>query len=212
MKGFLKHIFFLQNLPLLQLFLFVYLSWSLAFILWVILRCLVILGYLFVFKTWLQKLGGVPVYMVRLVHWRTFDTGSSLVAQMVKNPPSVSETGIQSLGWEDPLEKGMATHSNILAWRIPWTEDPGRLQSTWLQKLDPTEQLFFTWYQCFPIFPCGLIRLSAEKNRCTRSHKTVEARWREGWGSALLFNHLVYVSTWALFQDTHAQKPKGALL
>jgi len=55
--------------------------------------------------------------------------GASLVAQMVKNPPSVWETWVQSLSWEDPLEEGMATHSSILAWRIPWTEEPGRLQS-----------------------------------------------------------------------------------
>ena len=50
---------------------------------------------------------------------------SSLVAQMVKNPSAMQETQAQSLDWEDPLEKGMATHSHILAWRIPWTEDPG---------------------------------------------------------------------------------------
>ena len=54
-------------------------------------------------------------------------TRASLVAQKVKNPPAVQETQAQSLGWEDPLEKGMATHSRILAWRIPWTEEPGRL-------------------------------------------------------------------------------------
>ena len=46
---------------------------------------------------------------------------------MVKNPPAIRETGVQSLGWEDPPEKAMATHSSILAWRIPWTEEPGRL-------------------------------------------------------------------------------------
>ena len=46
---------------------------------------------------------------------------ASLVAQMVTNPPAMQETWIQSLGWEDPLEKGKATHSSILAWRIPWT-------------------------------------------------------------------------------------------
>ena len=46
---------------------------------------------------------------------------ASLVAQLVKNPPAVWETGVQSLGWEDPLEKGKATHSSILTWRIPWT-------------------------------------------------------------------------------------------
>ena len=51
-----------------------------------------------------------------------------LVAQMVKkkNPPSTWEIQVRSLGWEDPLEKGVATHSSILAWRIPWTEEPGR--------------------------------------------------------------------------------------
>jgi len=53
--------------------------------------------------------------------------GSSLVALMVKNPPAMQETRVRSLGQEDPLEKGMATHSSILAWRIPWTEETGRL-------------------------------------------------------------------------------------
>ena len=52
-----------------------------------------------------------------------------LVAQMVQNLLAMQETWVQSLGWEDPLEKGMATHCSILAWRIPWTEEPGRLQS-----------------------------------------------------------------------------------
>ena len=50
------------------------------------------------------------------------------MAQIVKNLPAMQETQVQSLVWEDPLEKGMATHSTILAWRIPWTEDLGRLQ------------------------------------------------------------------------------------
>ena len=54
---------------------------------------------------------------------------ASQVAQMLKNLPTVLETWVQSLGWEDPLEKEMATHSSILAWKIPWTEEPGRLQS-----------------------------------------------------------------------------------
>ena len=52
---------------------------------------------------------------------------ASLVAQMVKNPPAMLETWVHFLGWEDPLEKRMATHSSILAWRIPWTEEPGRV-------------------------------------------------------------------------------------
>ena len=55
------------------------------------------------------------------------------MAQMVRNLPTVKETCIQSLGWGDLLEKEMATHSSILAWRIPWTEEPGELQSMGLQ-------------------------------------------------------------------------------
>ena len=56
------------------------------------------------------------------------------MAQTVKNPPSMLETQIQSPGQEDPLEKGMATHSSMLAWSIPWTEEPGELQSMGLQR------------------------------------------------------------------------------
>ena len=55
-------------------------------------------------------------------------------AQRAKNPPAMQETQFRSLGWEDPLEKGVDTHSSILAWRIPWTEEPGGLQSIGLQK------------------------------------------------------------------------------
>ena len=55
--------------------------------------------------------------------------GASLVTQMVKNLPAMRETWVQSLGWEDPLGEGMATHSSILAWRIPWTEEPGMLHT-----------------------------------------------------------------------------------
>ena len=57
------------------------------------------------------------------------------MAQKVKNLPAVEESGVRFLGWEDPLEKGMATHSSILAWRIPWTEEPGGLQSMGLQRV-----------------------------------------------------------------------------
>ena len=60
---------------------------------------------------------------------------ASLVAQRLRRLPARRETGVQSLGREDPLEKEMATHSSILAWRIPWTEEPGRLQSTGLQRV-----------------------------------------------------------------------------
>ena len=60
---------------------------------------------------------------------------ASFVAQLVKNPPAMWETWVQSLGGEDPLEKEMATHSSILAWKIPWTEEPGRLQPTGSQRV-----------------------------------------------------------------------------
>ena len=57
---------------------------------------------------------------------------------MVKNLPAVQEIWVQSLGQEDPLEEGMATHSRIFAWRIPWTEEPGKLQSVGSQESDTT--------------------------------------------------------------------------
>ena len=60
---------------------------------------------------------------------------ANLVAQMVKNPPSMKETQVKSLGQEDPLEKEMATHSSILAWRIPWTEETAGLQSMGSQRV-----------------------------------------------------------------------------
>ena len=73
-----------------------------------------------------------------IITWMEIEVGmdigisieASLVAQRVKNLTAMWETQVRSLGWEDPLQKGMATHSSILAWRIPWTEEPGGLQST----------------------------------------------------------------------------------
>ena len=86
------------------------------------------------FCLWRKKLLNIVTHF-------TYDSAfcaCMLVAQMVKNVPAIQETRIWSLDQEDPLEKGMAMHSSILAWRIPWTEEPGRLQSvgsqsgTWL--------------------------------------------------------------------------------
>ena len=57
------------------------------------------------------------------------------MTQTVKNLPAMQDTWVPSLHWEDPLEKGMATHSSILAWEIPWTEEPGRLQSMGSQRV-----------------------------------------------------------------------------
>ena len=70
--------------------------------------------------------------------WRIYNgliTQASLVAQKVKRPPCNVEDRVQSLGWEDPLEKKMATHSSTLAWKIPWMEGPGKLQSTGSQRV-----------------------------------------------------------------------------
>ena len=68
---------------------------------------------------------------------------ASLVAQKVKNLPVMWATWVQSLGWEDPLEKGMATHSSILAWRTAWTEEPGRVQSMGSQRVGC--DFYFHW-------------------------------------------------------------------
>ena len=64
-----------------------------------------------------------------------FGKDSTLVAQKIQNLPARQETQVRSMGQEDPLEKGMATHSSILTWRIPWTKEPGRVQSTGLQRV-----------------------------------------------------------------------------
>ena len=126
---------------------------------------------------------------------------ASLVAQVVKNLPATWETWVQSLGWEDPLEEGMATHSSILAWRIQWIEEPGRLQSmgpkwvghnwvtkhnkhnkcselsTWLSDRESSSQMGNTG--SIP----GWGRLSEEANgnplqhSCLRNPMDREARW-----------------------------------
>ena len=69
---------------------------------------------------------------------KVYSKWASLIAQLVKNLPAMQKTQVQFLGQEDPLEKEMATHSSILAWRIPWTEEPSRLQSMGSQELDMT--------------------------------------------------------------------------
>ena len=80
---------------------------------------------------------------------------ASLVAQMVRNLPAMHKTQVRSLGQEDPLEKGMATHSSTLAWRIPWTEEPDRLSSPWgRQELDTTEWLTLLLSINIPMINC----------------------------------------------------------
>ena len=69
------------------------------------------------------------------------------MAQTVKNPPAMQGTRVQPLGWEDPLEKGMAAHSSILAWRIPWAEEPGSYGLKGSKELDVTERLSTAQYK-----------------------------------------------------------------
>ena len=73
--------------------------------------------------------------MVTIIYYYYYSLQGSLVAHMVKNLPAMQETWVQSLGQEDLLEEGIATHSSILAWRIPWTEEPGGLHSMGSQRL-----------------------------------------------------------------------------
>ena len=97
-----------------------------------------------------------PFDVLRIFVW-------SLVAQMVKNLPAMQETQVQSLCQEDPLEKGMATHSNILAWRIPWTEEPSRLQSMALQRVgqdQATNTFTFSLYVFFGLDPVDRLKFS----------------------------------------------------
>ena len=74
-----------------------------------------------------------------------YGNNASLVVQLVKNSPGMQDTWVQSLGWEDPLEKGMATHSSILAWRIPWTEELGGLHSMVSQSWTRLGNFHFTF-------------------------------------------------------------------
>ena len=81
------------------------------------------------------------------------------MAQRLKHLPGMQETQVPSLGWEDPLEKGIATHSSILAWRIPWTEEPGGLQSMRLQKAGHDRvtslSLFFSFTEGLAMYGLG---------------------------------------------------------
>ena len=86
----------------------------------------------------------VPQPSVNCPDWCSMEHDGAIPpspAQRLTHLPTMWETQIRSLGWEDPLEKQMATHSSIRAWRIPWTEEPGRLQSTGRKELDTTERL-----------------------------------------------------------------------
>ena len=76
------------------------------------------------------------------------------MAQTIKNLPAMQETWVLCLGQEDPLEEEMLTHSSLLAWRIPWTEEPGGLQSTGSKELDTTKKDAYTLQTVLPLVPC----------------------------------------------------------
>ena len=88
---------------------------------------------------------------------------ASLLAQRLKHLPAMWETWVQSLGQEDPLEKEMATHSSILAWRTPWTEELGGLQSTGRKESDTTERLHFHFLCQMRMVGLRLVSLALEK-------------------------------------------------
>ena len=87
----------------------------------------------------IQKLEDYECIFIVALNPEFYLVSRSLMSQTVKNPPAIRETQLEFLVQEGPLEKGMATHSNILAWRIQWTEEPGGLQSTGHKELDMTE-------------------------------------------------------------------------
>ena len=97
--------------------------------------------------------------------------GASLVAQMVKNLPAMWETLVWALGQEDPLKEEMATHSSILAWRIPWTEEPGGLQSMGSQRVrqDWVTNIFTFTLANQPTFPAFVSRSVQKKLICSEN-------------------------------------------
>ena len=93
-----------------------------------------------IFRKLKSKLNFLGLFLVSLEYW------ASLVAQMVKNLPAMQETWVRSLDQEDPLEKKMSTFSSILAWRIPWTEEPSGLQSMGSQESVRNDPLTFSLF------------------------------------------------------------------
>ena len=127
------------------------------------------LAYWWVQRTGRKRNSGLPSPSL------PFSTRASLVGQMVKNLPAMWETRVRSLGREDPLEKGMAPHSSTLAWRIPWMEEPGGLQSTGSQRVghdrasNPALLLPFLPVIIFTLRGCLIQESDMSKKECARA-------------------------------------------
>ena len=101
-----------------------------------------------------------------------------LMAQTIKNPPAMQETQVQCMGWEDSLRKGMATHSSILAWRITWTEEPGR-HSQWGCKLSDTGEwrnttslsVYFSWLYLLLSLSNGRTEAKGNENKSSADQR-----------------------------------------
>ena len=142
-------------------------------------------------------------------------TWASLVAQMVKNPPAMQKTWFRSLCWEDLLEKGMATHSSISAWRIPWTEEPGGLQSMGSQRVrhNWTANTFIKtpsfkerkerrslWFFLNAAKLPGLIVcfLSSNENQPLLNQSLVQNPWESGVYKHFFYGNTQIVSEWSV--------------
>ena len=96
---------------------------------------------------------------------------ASLMAQTIKRLPAMQETRVQFLGWEDPLEKEMAIHSNTLAWKIPWTEEPDRLQSMWSQRVR------HNWMTSLSLYQFDLIQVRWNQHKISQSLFPIHKFW-----------------------------------
>ena len=97
----------------------------------------------------------------------------SLVAQMVKNLPAIQEAQVQSLGWEDPLENGMAIHFSILVWRIPCTEEPGKLQS--VAKSQTRQQItLYRFLSCLLLYLCIKVGITGSIQKTLVEYKHLD--------------------------------------
>ena len=134
-------------------------------------------------QTFNLKVQGSSPCLSRLPLWFT------LVAQMVKNLPAMQKTQVQSLGQEDPLVKGMATHSSILTWRIPWTKESGGLQSMGVTKSQTQlSDFYFHWYLRWKHFnrhgwngERGPAKLPFSVKAAPFCHRRNPATWRHQW-------------------------------